>query len=231
MVRRGSSLRVRCHELMSSRCKHPWPEAHYIRANHPTTAGGWRWLWFVWTPATTEPPKSRSTGYSWTLWESTNVWTGEYCPDGAATTGWMYVIIQLYYLNITNAQHSIWQHSGPTAQHRIVWQFRRNRSIREHSAAKYAAASWPIVCLRPVRKQVDHPSSWRRNFWQQPYQPNRSDLCPHTTQPFRKHLWTVGFSTGEQHIWGWNRPLRAPVCTCSWCDDIQHTTPRRLHVG
>ena len=96
LVRRGSSLRVRYHELISSRCKHPWPKAHYIRANRPTTAGGWRRLWSVWIPATTEPPKPRSTGYcSWTLWESTSVWTGEYCPDRAATTGWMYVIIQL----------------------------------------------------------------------------------------------------------------------------------------
>jgi len=101
LVRRGSLLSVRCHELISSRCKHHWPEAVYIRTNHPTTAGGWRRLWFVRIPTTTEPPKPRSTGYHWTLWESTSVWAGEYCPDGAATTGWMYVIIQLYYLNIT----------------------------------------------------------------------------------------------------------------------------------
>lgn len=137
----------------------------------------------------------------------------------------------IVYLNITNAQYSIWQYSDPTAQHRIVWQSRRKRSVREHSAARYAAASWPTVRLRPVRKQVDHPNSWGRNLWQQPYQPNGYDLCPNTTQPFRKRLWTVGFSAGEQHIWECNQPLRSPVCNCSWCDDIQHTTPRKLHVG
>lgn len=231
LVRSVSSLRIRCHELISSRCKHHWPEAIYIRANHPTTAGGWRWrrLWFVWVPATTEPPKPRSTGYHWTLRESTRVWTGEYCPDGATTTGWMYVIIQLYYLIITNAQHSIWQHSGPTAQHRIVWQFWRKRSVWEHPAAN-AAASWSTARLRPVRQQVDRPNNWGRNVRQQLFQPNGYDLCSPTNQPFRKHLWTVGFSAGEQHIWRCNWPLRSPVCTCSRCNDIQHTTSWKFHV-
>ena len=230
LVRRGSSLRVRCHELISSRCKHHWPEANYVRANHPTTAGGWWRLWFVWTPATTEPPKPKSTGYHWTLWESTSVCTGECCSDGAATTGWMYVTFQLYYLNFTNAQHSIWQHSDPTTQHRIVWQSRRKRSVWEHPAARYATASWPTVCLWPVWKQVDHANNWGRNLWQQLYRPSGYDLCPRTNQPFRKRLWTVGFSAGEQHIWRWNQPFRSPVRTCSRCSDIQHATPRKLHV-
>jgi len=94
LVRRISSLSARCHELMSSSCEHRWPEAIYIRTDGPTTAGGWHWLWFVWISATTEPPDPRSTGYYWTLWESTGVWAGEYSPNGPATTGWMYVIIQ-----------------------------------------------------------------------------------------------------------------------------------------
>jgi hypothetical protein len=88
---------------------------------------------------------------------------------------------KIYCLNITNPNISIWQHSGPATNYRAVWQYRRKWPIWEHPAARYSAASWPTVHLRPVRKQDSHTDSWgRRNFWQHFCWPNKHDLCPCT---------------------------------------------------
>lgn len=133
-------------------------------------------------------------------------------------------------LNITNPNISIWQHSDPTTNYRTVWQYRRKWPVWEHPAARDPAASWPTVHLRPVRKQDNHADSGgRRDFWQHFYWPNEHDLCPCTNQLIRKCVWTVGFSAGEQCFWRRNQSLRSPRTRC-WCNAIQYTTPRRLHV-
>jgi hypothetical protein len=143
----------------------------------------------------------------------------------------MCAIIRMYRLNITNLKCSIWQYSDPTARHRTVWQFRRKRLVWEHPAARYSAASWSTVHLRPVREQDCHPDTGgRRNFWYHLYWPNEHDFCPCTNQPIRKHVWTVGFSAGEHCLWRRNQSLRSPVRTRCWCNTIQYTTPRGFHV-